>query len=60
MKNNKKPFLIILTMFIMVVLGLLLAYYMFKQVDINLEKNETTQQINEMQINDEIDVKIII
>lgn len=43
MKNNKKPLIIILVLVAMVVVGLLFTNYMFKQVDINLEKKETSQ-----------------
>lgn len=45
MKNNKKPLMIIVVVLLMIVGGLLLANYMFKQVDINLEKNETSHSI---------------
>lgn len=46
MKNNKKSMIIILVIILMVAGGLLLANYMLKQVDIQLEKNETSQVIN--------------
>lgn len=42
MKNNKKPLMIILVMAVMIAVGLLFTNYMFKQVDINLEKKETS------------------
>lgn len=43
MKQNKKPLIIILVIVLMIVAGLMLANYMFKQVDINLEEKETSQ-----------------
>ncbi len=46
MKNNKKPMIIILVIILMVAAGLLLANYMLKQVDIQLEENETSQSIH--------------
>src|SRR5699024_5863917 len=45
MKNNKKPLIIILIMVLMVAGGLLLANYMFKQVDIKLDKEEASHAI---------------
>ena len=46
MKNNKKPLIIILVMVLTIVAGLLLASYMFKQVDIKLEEKNSTQSFN--------------
>lgn len=46
MKNNKKPLIIILVMVLTIVAGLLLANYMFKQVDIKLEEKNSTQSFN--------------
>lgn len=46
MKNNKKPMIIILVIILMVAGGLLLANYMLKQVDIQLEKKETLQSFH--------------
>ena len=45
MKYDKKPLIIILVMIAVIVGGLLLANYMFKQIDINLEKEDSTQSV---------------
>ncbi|HLR60361.1 MAG TPA: hypothetical protein VK094_07815 [Pseudogracilibacillus sp.] len=45
MKYDKKPLIIILVMVAVIAGGLLLANYMFKQVDINLEKEDSTQSV---------------
>lgn len=45
MKYDKKPLIIILVMAAVIAGGLLLANYMFKQVDINLEKEDSTQSV---------------
>lgn len=47
LKNDKKPLIIIIIMIVMIVAGLALAQYMFKQVDIQLDKNEETQTLYE-------------
>lgn len=41
MKRDKKPLIIILVIIITIIAGLLLANYMFKQVDIQLDKKES-------------------
>lgn len=43
LKNDKKPLIIIIIMLVMIIAGLALAQYMFKQVDIQLDKNEETK-----------------
>lgn len=45
MKDNKKPLIIILVILATIAAGLLLANYMFNQVDVNLEKEESSHSV---------------
>lgn len=43
MKNNKKPLIIISVVILTILVGLLLANFMFKQVDNIIDEEETSQ-----------------